>query len=72
MLTPIIIHQTAGYLFRFQMESSHSGTDSIEWYHRWVETGDPDIRQHILEYNEDDCRATRVLLDGIKKLRFLS
>ncbi len=22
----------------------------------------------ILEYNEDDCRATRVLLDGIRQL----
>ena len=41
---------------------------SIEWFHRWVETGDKDIRQRILDYNEDDCRATRVLLDGIRQL----
>ena len=26
------------------------------------------IRQRILDYNEDDCRATAVLLDGIRAL----
>ena len=26
------------------------------------------IRQRILDYNEDDCRATRVLLDGVRSL----
>ena len=45
-----------------------SGAASIEWFHRWVETGDPAIRQRILDYNEDDCRATRVLLDAIRTL----
>jgi predicted RecB family nuclease len=50
-------------------DTSPSGADSIEWYHRWVETDDPEIRQRILDYNEDDCRATRVLLDGIRKLK---
>ena len=43
-------------------------TASIEWYHRWVESGDTEVRQRILDYNEDDCVATRVLLDGIKGL----
>jgi len=28
----------------------------------------PEIRQRILDCNEDDCRATRVLLDGIRDL----
>jgi predicted RecB family nuclease len=47
-----------------------SGAASIEWFHRWTETGDKDIRTRILDYNEDDCRATRVLLDAIKLLPF--
>lgn len=47
---------------------SPSGAESIEWYHRWVETGDLEMKKRILEYNEDDCRATRVLLDGIRSL----
>ena len=43
-----------------------SGAASIEWYHRWVETGETKIRQRILDYNEDDCRAMRVLLDAVQ------
>jgi hypothetical protein len=42
-----------------------SGAASIEWFDRWC---NPEIRQRILDYNEDDCRATRVLLDGIRSL----
>ena len=50
-------------------DSNPSGAASIEWYHRWVESKDPEIRQRILDYNEDDCVATRVLLDGIRRLK---
>ena len=45
-----------------------SGAASIEWFDRWVRQRDPSIRKQILVYNEDDCRATRVLLDGIRRL----
>ena len=45
-----------------------SGAASIEWYNRWVETEDRTILQRIVDYNEDDCIATAVLLDGIRKL----
>lgn len=54
-----------GFLWR---DTHPSGAASIEWFHRWVESGDRTIRQRILDYNEDDCRATRVLLDGIRRL----
>ena len=43
-----------------------SGAASIEWYHRWVETQDSRLRQRILDYNEDDCIAMRVLLDALR------
>jgi predicted RecB family nuclease len=49
-------------------DTNPSGAASIEWYARWCETRDPAIKEQILEYNEDDCRATRVLLDGIRAL----
>ena len=49
-------------------DTDPSGAASIEWYHRWVETGDPAILTRILKYNEDDCIATRVLLDGLRQL----
>ena len=45
-----------------------SGAASIEWFDRWCREGDPAVKQRILDYNEDDCRATRVLLDGIRGL----
>jgi predicted RecB family nuclease len=51
--------------FRWR-DPNPSGAASIEWYHRWVETKDSTVKQRILDYNEDDCRATRVLLDGIR------
>ena len=47
---------------------SPSGAASIEWYRRWLKTGDLAIKQRILDYNEDDCIAMRVLLEGIRKL----
>ena len=58
----------ASYLGFHWRDTSPSGAESIEWYHRWVETGDVNIKNRILKYNEDDCIATRVLLDGIFSL----
>jgi len=49
-------------------DKSPSGAESIEWYHRWVNEGKDSVRQRILDYNEDDCLATRALLDGIRDL----
>jgi uncharacterized protein len=46
-----------------------SGAASIQWYHEWVEHGDDGCRQRILEYNEDDCIAMRVLTDAVRDLR---
>lgn len=62
------IKTLAKYLGFSWRDMHPSGAASIEWFHRWVETGDPKIRQRILDYNEDDCRATRVLLDGIRAM----
>jgi hypothetical protein len=53
----------------FAWRDTHpSGAASIEWYNRWVTTRDAAVRQRILDYNEDDCKATRVLLDGARNL----
>jgi predicted RecB family nuclease len=57
-----------GFVWR---DTHPSGAASIEWFDRWVQSGDPAIKQRILDYNEDDCRATRVLLDGIRSLATL-
>ena len=49
-------------------DTDPSGAASIEWFDRWVQTGDHRVKQRILAYNEDDCVAMRVLLDGIRAL----
>jgi predicted RecB family nuclease len=58
----------ATYLGFSWRDTDPSGAASIEWFNRWIETDDTSIKQRILDYNEDDCRATRVLLDGIRAL----
>ena len=62
------IKTLAKYLGFSWRDTHPSGAASIEWFHRWVEKRDPAIRQRILDYNEDDCRATRVLRDAIDNL----
>ena len=53
----------------FEWRDTHpSGAASIEWFDRWCRERSPEMRQRILDYNEDDCRATRILLDGIRSL----
>ena len=61
------IKTLAKYLGFAWRDTHPSGAASIEWFDRWINTGDRAIRQRILDYNEDDCRATRVLLDGIRE-----
>ncbi len=53
----------------FAWRDTHpSGAAAVEWFDRWCREHDPAVKQRILDYNEDDCRATRVLLDGIRDL----
>lgn len=53
-------------------DSNPSGAASIEWYEQWVATQDPAIKQRILDYNEDDCRAMAVLRRALPELRLES
>ena len=62
------IKTIAQYLEFQWRDTIPSGAASIEWYNRWIETGDPAIKQRILDYNEDDCLATGVVVDGIRAL----
>ncbi len=61
--------KTLAKFLGFNWRDTHpSGAASIEWFDRWIRSGDTTIRQRILDYNEDDCVATRVVLDGIRSL----
>jgi predicted RecB family nuclease len=62
------IKTLAKYLGFTWRDKHPSGAASVEWFDRWCRERKPEILQRILEYNEDDCRATRVLLDGIRGL----
>jgi uncharacterized protein len=62
------IKTLAKYLGFTWRDMHPSGAASIEWFDRWCRDRSPQTRQRILDYNEDDCRATRVLLDGIRNL----
>ncbi|MGY4330223.1 putative RecB family nuclease [Bradyrhizobium sp. LB7.2] len=62
------IKTLARYLGFAWRDTHPSGAASVEWADRWWRERNPSIRQRILDYNEDDCRATRILLDGIRNL----
>lgn len=62
------IKTLARYLGFSWRDNNPSGAASIEWFDQWVRSRDPAVRTRILDYNEDDCKATRVLLDGIRAL----
>jgi predicted RecB family nuclease len=49
-------------------DTNPSGAASIRWFDDWVSTSDLNIKQRILEYNEDDCIATRVVFDHLRNL----
>ncbi|HEY9800980.1 MAG TPA: TM0106 family RecB-like putative nuclease [Leptolyngbyaceae cyanobacterium] len=42
-----------------------TGAKCIYWYDQWLETGDRNLLEIILRYNEDDCRATRRVKDWL-------
>lgn len=47
---------------KFQWRSAKAGgAQSIFWYEEWLETGDRNVLQDIINYNEDDVRATEFL-----------
>ena len=43
------------------------GSQSILWYKQWLETGKEEILEDIINYNEDDVRATEHLLVFLSK-----
>ncbi|HQU27335.1 MAG TPA: TM0106 family RecB-like putative nuclease, partial [Acidimicrobiales bacterium] len=61
-----LVASAAGFAWR---DPSPSGEASIAWYERAVgedPVGAAAHRRRLLEYNEDDCRATRALRDWLE------
>ena len=62
-LSNFSIREIAVYLGFNWRDKTPSGALSIQWYNKYLETRDPEILKRILEYNEDDCKATMVIKD---------
>ncbi|MEI7616557.1 MAG: TM0106 family RecB-like putative nuclease, partial [Actinomycetota bacterium] len=59
-LSSYSIKAIAVYLGFSWRDESPSGALSIQWYNDYLKTKDEKILTRILEYNEDDCKATMV------------
>ncbi|WP_367607867.1 TM0106 family RecB-like putative nuclease [Legionella sp. W05-934-2] len=61
------IKDIAKYLgFSWQHEKA-GGAQSVFWYEKWLETKDRTILQDIIDYNEDDVRATEFMHQWLNK-----
>ncbi|MFA6077457.1 MAG: TM0106 family RecB-like putative nuclease [Candidatus Paceibacterota bacterium] len=58
----------ATYLGFHWRDETPSGALSIQWFNDYINTKDEKVINRILEYNEDDCKATMVLKDGLVAL----
>lgn len=55
----------AKYLGFSWRDENPSGAESVAWFNEYIESGDEGIMRRILEYNEDDCRATMAVKDAL-------
>jgi len=62
------IKDVAKYIgFRWR-EKNACGSQSLFWYFLWLDTGEEKWKQTIIDYNEDDVRATKILKDWLTNL----
>ncbi|MGD0261588.1 MAG: IS66 family transposase [Verrucomicrobiota bacterium] len=45
-----------------------SGTQSIIWRTQWEKSGDPALKQELINYNSEDCQALETLTDTLTQL----
>lgn len=57
----------AQYLNFNWRDKTPSGALSIQWFNEYLADKDPAKLKRILEYNEDDCKATMVIKDYLEK-----
>ena len=46
-----------------------SGADSVDQFLEWKETKDKAILKKIEDYNQDDCKSTKLLLDWLNEIK---
>lgn len=60
------LKDVAKYLGFHWRTSDASGMDSVGWYETWLAKGNPDDLAQIVDYNEDDVRATWHVIDWLR------
>lgn len=66
------IKTIAKYLGFKWRDTNPSGAESIQWFNEWAKTRTPALLQRVLDYNEDDCKATMVVVDAVRQLPLAS
>ncbi len=62
------VKELAQYIGFKWRDETPSGALSIQWYNEYLKDKDPAKLNRILEYNEDDCKATMVIKDYLDKM----
>ncbi|MDD4957345.1 MAG: TM0106 family RecB-like putative nuclease [Candidatus Omnitrophica bacterium] len=62
------LKEIATYLGFKWRDETPSGALSIKWYNEYCETKDESILNRILEYNEDDCKASMVIKQELERM----
>ena len=48
--------------------SNASGLQSIAWRYQWEDSQEVEYKQKLIQYNQDDCRALKLLADELCKI----
>jgi len=67
-LSSYSLKEIATYLGFKWRDETPSGALSIQWYNEYCETKDKSILKRILEYNEDDCKASMVIKQELERM----
>jgi len=62
------LKEIARYIKFDWRDKNPSGALSIQWFNEYMEDKDPVKLKRILEYNEDDCKATMVIKGLFRKM----
>ena len=69
-LSSYSLKEIAHYLGFNWRDKTPSGALSIQWFNEYLKTKNPKDLQRIVDYNEDDCKATMIIKDGLVKLMY--
>ena len=63
------LKNVAGFVGATWTSPHASGLQSIVWRYRWDETREGRHKDMLLTYNEEDCRALKLLVDELLKIQ---